>query len=214
MIVDPYRFAPAAPDGLLAGSSTYASADASATHTIPLPGASGDLIVMAVCPGGSTSFSTPSGWSAVATRSQVSSSVGRAYIIAKISAGESSIELTISSSTSLAAAAVAVASPHGDIVGAFTASNTTIDPPSVSTAWGSEDALALAFCRPQLVTVTTAPIGYSELAATAVSEGSAVARSCAWAAKAISGSSEDPGEFALSGSSDATYAATVLVRLA
>lgn len=197
-------FVPAAPlprqkvAPVLAGSNTYTGS--STTNSVPLPSgvAAGDLILLVCAVGGTTTISTPSGYTQLFT----ATNGGRLSVFYKIAAGgETSVSVSIASANDLSVVTLRITG--GGTPGAATSvtanSTASSNPPSITPSSGGPPYLIVAVSGINSFlgdnTISSYPSGYSSGVCAHKINISAAA-----AAKTVQASSEDPGAFTWSGS--------------
>lgn len=196
------------------GTESRAQTTPTQSHRADLPAdfEVGELLLIIFRTGeSSTNHTTPTDWTLLATRSDT----GRTSIFYRVATGSETSPITIATgdprrSVSLSYRISGFSSaPEAD----FAASNTT-NPPSRTPSGGSTKTLWLATTsmRRSDQTVDAAPSGYSDLftrANPSSSDTDNVQIAAAWRTNAAS--SEDPGDFTITGTANNPHAATISV---
>jgi hypothetical protein len=202
-----------APDVNVVAVATYAASSTASTHNVTLPSYSvGDLLVMVLRAGTTTTATRPDGWDVAASRS----STGDSYIWYRTATGSegSTLSVSLSSSIRMSAVTYSVSGVTQGIEAAFTGSNTN-NPPSITASWGSDRNLFIAVLtnRRSDSTVTAAPTNYGSLQSAAPASNTGTSRTrVSTATRILTAASDDPGAFTTSGTIDTPHSATIVIR--
>lgn len=203
---------------ITAATSNNASANTtSSTVTLPASVAAGDLLVVLLASDLLTApaFTFPAGWTKLADVADTAHTGCIAYAIA--AGGETSIAVTHTTErTNQIAWRIPAAEWHGTTVpeiGTIATGNSSVpNPTGVTPSWGSAATLWLAACAwddSTLPTLTSYPTNYTDAQANSVAGSSAARVAGAW--RTLTATSEDPGNFVLTGK-ETWQAWTVAVR--
>jgi hypothetical protein len=174
----------------------------------------GDRLLIFMTSGANGTITTPAGWSLVGS---AGGSPKGLYVFSKIAVGnEDGTSVTVATSGSVSTCAwrvLCVQGPHATEAPAFAqvANNFgTMDPPSLTPAWGSDENLWVAAAWKATTAIAGVPAGYTDGGQSANANANQRVRV---AYKVATAATEDPGVFEAGGSVDRAVA-TVAVRAA
>lgn len=204
----------------VAATATFGSTSNQTTHTVNLPAsiAAGDLLVLAVTNDTDATQTTPADWTRITNTA--SSTLSRLCIYVKDATGSegSTVDIVVSTSQGLSSAAYRIEGWYGDLagqeVGVAVAANTSApDPPSLTASWGAEDNLWIVVLGydDEVNNINTWPTNYSSNQTNGESNHSNEGTGTALATYNLNTATQDPGAFAISGTSR-TVANTVVIR--
>lgn len=202
-----------------APNPSSAGHDAGATsHAVPLPGGSGGLLVVfARCGGTTQEWNTPTGWTKLTS---VEQGGGQLAVFYRVADGTEPENLLFTTTTGAGSALIAyrvenaALGPGGYIAGEGAAN---INPPELTPPWGEADCIwfACGSSRRSNTTFISAPTNYSDvvLISSPTSSNNTNYATIATATRRLTASSEDPGAFSWTGTSQ-LHTVTVAVRMA
>jgi hypothetical protein len=206
--------APAAPDVAVVSVATFAASATASSHNVTLPSSSaGNLLIMVLRAGTTTTATRPTGWDEVVTPRN---STGVTYIWKRTATGSEGATVSVSLSTSIRCTAVtySISGVTQGVEGTFAATNVN-NPPSQSASWGTDRNLFIAVMtnRRSDSSVTAAPTNYGSLTTIAPASDTATSRTrVSTATRILTAASDDPGAFTTSGTIDTPHSATLVVR--
>lgn len=202
-----------------------AFSSASTTHNVSMPATvnKGDLLLLAIGIqniGGSTTFTTPSGWTSLMDRAG-SPEYSHLAIFMKVADGTeggTTVNVATSNSQSAVAQVYRVTRWYGSLSGVESADSgadgvTTPDPPSLTPSWGALDTLWFAWftAADDDETVTAYPSNYSGGSYIVSGAGTNAGCEIGSARRELNATSDNPGSFTITGP-ETNVTATVAVR--
>ena len=175
-------------------------ADTTPDVTLPATIGAGDLLLLVGSVSASITITAPSGWSTL-------SNTGQHFAFYKTAVGdEDGTVITFGLSSGLNASWIVYSIQDWEGTPAIGTWTSGINPPSLTSGFGSVETLWIAFAADQSYNFTAAPSGYSGLInyLNIVVVGSAYKQSTA--------SSEDPGVFTESGNGFTRYSNTIAIK--
>lgn len=177
------------------------SGDTTPDVTLPATIGAGDLLLLVGSLSSSTTITAPSGWSTL-------SNTGQHFAFYKTAVGDedgASITFGLSGFRNTSWIVYSIQDWDGTTpaIGTWTSG---IDPPNLTSGFGSVETLWIAFARDESFNFTVAPSGYSGLInyLASIVVGSAYKQSTS--------SSEDPGAFTESGNGFVRYSNTIAIK--
>lgn len=186
------------------------------SHTVSLPSGivAGELLLVFFRHGGTStpSHAPPSGWGTLAQKAGTS----RSSIFWRVATGSegSTITVTTSSSIRTVHGSVRISGYAGDPEADF-ASTLVTNPPSLTPSWGSAKVLwlALVTMNRSNQTITSVPSSYTSVINVAnTSSGLDTYARLGLAKRTTTASSENPGDFTISGTAENPHAATIAIK--
>jgi hypothetical protein len=194
-------------------TATYQLNTLTTPQSVTLPSGiqAGDLLVMVIRAGSTTTLTRPGGWDEVATRS----STGVTYIWKRTANGSegATVSVTLSTGTRMSAITYRVSGWVEGVEATFTGSNVN-NPPSQTASWGSKRNLFIAVMtnRRSDSSVTAAPSGYGNLLTiTQASDTGTTRVRVSTAHLFVEGATSDPAAFSTSGTINQPHSATIVI---
>lgn len=196
------------------GTATSSRDNTGTNHTVVLPAnrVPGEMLVMVFRAAEASTVDTPAGWDLLASRV----STGRTCIFTRVATGTEADTVTVT--TGIASRSVhataRISGYSGTAEAGFAASDTT-NPPSLTPTWGTLQTLwfALTAMLRSDQTVTAPPSSYTALAD--IANPSSLNNNRAHLAltyRKTTASSQNPGDFTISGTAATPHAATMAIR--
>jgi hypothetical protein len=218
MIINPFVFSGVGGGDLfeIAATSLYDSGTSKNSHTISMPTgtAVGDLLVVFLRhSGANVTITPPSGWAAL-----VSGGLMRAYWKIATSDDLSSATFGYNANRFTVAITCRITGAHAtDPVAGASVSTSSLDPPNLSSPWGTGDYMGLSAAGNGNTRATagtaTPPSGMTIVTSAPADSGSSSTANCDLAMQSLTSvSSFDPSAWSYSGTTSDPRANTILIR--